>query len=150
MDNASGHGKKDVIVDYENMLLHKYNVKILWQQPRTPESNMLDLGIWMHLQSIVEEKHFGQRVHTESLWNTMQAAWGLISQQALTNVYNRWLKVLDLIEEGEGDSKFVEKKRGKFFSTSSDEAEDIGVQEDDGEEGDEWDDGGDDEAWCDL
>lgn len=155
MDNAGGHGKHEVIKQYEQMLRSKHNVKILWQQPRTPESNMLDLGIWMHLQSIVEEKHFGQRVHAESLWKTMQAAWGLMSQQALTNVYNRWLKVLDLIEKGLGDSKLVEKERGKFFSAPSDEAESMETLEDGGDgdgerDGDEWEDAGDDEAWCDL
>ena len=153
MDNAGGHGKKDIIKEYEQLLKNKYNIIILWQQPRTPESNMLDLGIWMHLQSLVEEKHFGKRVHAESLWKTMQSAWDLISAQALTNVYARWIKVLDLIIEGEGSSHLVEKKRGRFFSVPSDEAEVFDGAEDgdvDGSdvEGEDEDDG--EEAWCDL
>ena len=153
MDNAGGHGKKDIIKEYEQLLKNKYNIIILWQQPRTPESNMLDLGIWMHLQSLVEEKHFGRRVHAESLWKTMQSVWDIISAQALTNVYARWIKVLDLIIEGEGSSHLVEKKRGRFFSVPSDEAEVFDGAEDgdvDGSdaEGEDEDDG--EEAWCDL
>lgn len=151
MDNAGGHGKKDIIKKYEQLLREKYNVIILWQQPRTPESNMLDLGIWMHLQSIVEELHFGQRVHATSLWRTMQSAWNVISAQALTNVYARWLKVLDLIIEGEGSSHLVEKKRGRFFNTPSSEAEIFDSAEDGDDDGNDLEDDDDgEEAWCDL
>jgi hypothetical protein len=150
MDNAGGHGKKDVVKQYCKHLRDEYNIIIRHQQPRTPESNMLDLGIWMHLQSIVEEKHFGQRIHIGSLWNTMQAAWACISQQALTNVYERWLKVLDLIEEGEGSSHLVEKKRGRFFSAPSDEAEMVeGANDEEDEDADYWeeDNAEEDEDW---
>ena len=58
MDNAGGHGTNDAITTYTEGL-KKYNVEIIWQVPRSPETNMLDLGVWMSIQSAVERKHCG-------------------------------------------------------------------------------------------
>jgi hypothetical protein len=92
MDNAGGHGKNDVVEKYKRDLLRDYNVRIWHQQPRTPESNMLDLGVWMHVQSKVKEEHFGMRVHRDVLWKTMQDAWWKhMKQQALTNVLSNFV-----------------------------------------------------------
>ena len=120
MDNAGGHGKNDVVEKYKRDLLRDYNVRIWHQQPRTPESNMLDLGVWMHVQSKVKEEHFGMRVHRDVLWKTMQDAWWKhMKQQALTNVYNRLLKVVALTIEARGCNRLVEKRRGKLMSVPS-------------------------------
>jgi hypothetical protein len=132
MDNAGGHGKQEVIERYESNLRDNYNIIIIWQQPRTPESNMLDLGIWMHIQFKVEEKQFSQRSEVNALWRSMQAAWDGISQTALTNVYRRWLKVLDLTEQAGGSNHLVKTQRGRLFVVPSDEAEAL----DDGDEED--------------
>jgi hypothetical protein len=61
MDNAGGHGTKDTIDQYVADLLDTHNVRVLWQEPRGPELNLLDLGVWMSLQSAVETtKRFWQ------------------------------------------------------------------------------------------
>ena len=44
MDNAGGHGTKDCITEY-TAIMQAQNIKIIWQVPRSPETNMLDLGI---------------------------------------------------------------------------------------------------------
>ena len=49
MDNAGGHGKKEVKSDHVDKLRIKYGIFVDWQVPYSPETNMLDLGIWMSL-----------------------------------------------------------------------------------------------------
>ena len=58
MDNAGGHGTNDAIQQYTNNLRKNYNIAIIWQVPRSPYTNVLDLGIWMSLQARVEREHF--------------------------------------------------------------------------------------------
>ena len=123
MDNAGGHGTSDCWDWYVSHLRDVYNIKIIRQQPRTPESNMLDLGVWMHVQFKVEETHFGMRSEVNALWRTMEAAWHCLSQQALTNVYQRWLKVLDLTIKADGSNRLVETERGRLYTVPSSEAE---------------------------
>ena len=53
----------------------------------------------------------------------MERAWQDINQQALTNVYLRWLKVLDLTIKGNGSNHLVETERGRLFTVPSSEAE---------------------------
>ena len=100
------------------------NVIIIHQRPRMPESNMLDLGVWMHLQHhLVKLTHIRKRCTLKALWESMANAWGTISQQALTNVYKCWKKVIELMIEAGGSSRLVEKRRGKLFTAPSEEAE---------------------------
>ena len=40
-------------------------------------------------------------------------------------MYNRWLKVLDLIIEDDGGDRFVETKRGKLYSEPSNDIESL-------------------------
>ena len=53
MDNAGGHGSDDAIEKYVRMLKEKYNIKTIFQVPRSPYTNVLDLGVWCSLQSRV-------------------------------------------------------------------------------------------------
>ena len=57
MDNAGGHGKIAIKEDHERILKQEYNIQIEWQVPQSPETNMLDLGVWVSLQSHVERIH---------------------------------------------------------------------------------------------
>ena len=47
----------------------------------------------------------------------------------LTNVYDRWRVVLDLIIEDNGGDQLIEAKRGKLFRAPSSEIEDLGEGE---------------------
>ena len=57
MDNAGGHGKEEIKDQYVKKLKEKYNIEVVWQIPHSPETNMLDLGVWMGVQSKVELHH---------------------------------------------------------------------------------------------
>jgi hypothetical protein len=56
MDNAGGHGTKEAWEKFTNDLATKHKVKIIRQCPRSPETNVLDLGIWLSIQAEVEKK----------------------------------------------------------------------------------------------
>jgi len=68
MDNAGGHGIRDMINKYVADLLEDHKVCILWQEPWGPELNLLDLGAWMSLQSAVEKHFCGNLNDVEVLW----------------------------------------------------------------------------------
>jgi hypothetical protein len=57
MDNAGGHGTNEAKQAYVGILSEEFNVQVIWQVPRSPETNMLDLGVWAMLQAIVESKY---------------------------------------------------------------------------------------------
>ena len=120
MDNAGGHGTDDAIVEYTNMLKEKYKIKIIHQVPRSPYTNLLDLGVWMSLQSQVEKEHYMKRTDVDALVNTVKQTW--TSQETATSlnsvigkVWGRLRNVLVLIVEGKGGNDLVETKRGKKF-----------------------------------
>ena len=125
MDNAGGHGKKHVVEKYVATLKDDYNVIIRHQRPRSPATNMLDLGVWMALQNVVEKLHFRQRTEIEALCRTVEAAWKVLEPIKLENVYARWPKVLDLIIEDDGGDRFVESKRGKLYNEPPNEIESL-------------------------
>ena len=116
MDNAGGHGTKECVDKYVEMLQDEHNIIVIHQCPRSPETNILDLGVWRAFQHVVEKQHFRKRKEKGALWRTCQGAYKTLDPQKLTNVYNRWLYVLDLIITDDGDNRLVESRRGKLFS----------------------------------
>ena len=74
MDNAGGHGTNDAITIYTDAL-KEYNIQIIWQVPRSPETNMLDLGIWMSIQAKVEKMHHMKRCHHDALAKSVETVW---------------------------------------------------------------------------
>ena len=116
IDNAGGHGTKEAVTTYVNFLRTEYNVICVHQRPRSPETNMLDLGAWMALQSVVEKMHARRRYHANALANTVRLAWEALEPAKLSAIYKRWVKVLDLIILDKGGNDLVESQRGKLFS----------------------------------
>ena len=45
VDNAGGHGSNDAVSKYTEMLLKDFNINIIHQVPRSPFTNLLDLGV---------------------------------------------------------------------------------------------------------
>ena len=89
MDNAGGHGSMEAINEYSR-LLNDYNVEIVWQIPRSPETNMLDLGVWMSIQRAVEKQHYGRRYHHDALAASVEEAWSTkLNKLAFKNVYEQ-------------------------------------------------------------
>ena len=112
MDNAGGHGTNDAKQEYTR-LLKSFNVEIIWQIPRSCETNMLDLGVWMSIQSSVEKTHRGRRCQADALAKSVEDSWNnYLSPQAFANVFNRLRVVLTCIIDGKGGNDKVEEKRG--------------------------------------
>ena len=117
MDNAGGHGTKAAIDEYVSYLLNNYNIVVVFQIPRSPYCNALDLGVWCCLQAAVEKRHQGRRCAVKALVNSVCETWDSEDiSQSITNVFGRLKKVLVLICEGNGSNKYVEAKRGKKFA----------------------------------
>eukprot|EP00984_Skeletonema_dohrnii_P035533 scaffold35421_cov266-Skeletonema_dohrnii-CCMP3373.AAC.1 len=92
LDNAGGHGTEEAIAEYTRILEEDYNVICHHQCPRSPETNMLDLGVWMALQNVVERLHFRQRHEVNALCRTVDQAWEALDPVKLENVYRRFKK----------------------------------------------------------
>ena len=67
----------------------------------------------MSVQSHVEDIHKNQVMQNNILAESVTYAFGELEESVLTNVYDRWERVLDLIIKGSGDNNLVEKDRGK-------------------------------------
>lgn len=116
MDNAGGHGTIEAVEQYTLQLLLEFNIVIIQQIPRSPETNVLDLGIWMALQALVERIHYGRRCDNDTLAKSVEVVWDTIDQsQAFQNVWMRLRNVLVLIKKDNGGNRLVESKRGKQF-----------------------------------
>ena len=49
LDSAGGHGTKEAIAQYKAMMKNDYNIILVNQIPQSPETNVLDLSIWISL-----------------------------------------------------------------------------------------------------
>ena len=86
---------------------------------------MLDLGVWMALQSVVEKLHRSQWQELNALCSTIEKAREELDMVKLTNVYERWKMVLDLILKDNGSGKFIQANRVRLFQSPSQEAEEL-------------------------
>jgi len=84
----------------------------------------------MALQSVVEKMHFKKRTNADVLARTVEQAWDAFEPIKLTNVWNRWKMVLDLIIDDNGGNALVETKRGKLYRTPSAVAVEPGLEDD--------------------
>ena len=75
-------------------------------------TNLLDLGAWMALQSIVEKKHRLLMKEKNSLAKTVEIDVACLPEGVLDGIHKRWKKVLNLIIEDEGNNDKVEGDRG--------------------------------------
>ena len=131
MDNAGGHGRNDVKKEYEKILRLDYNVHVHWQVANSPETNLLDLGAWMALQSIVEKKHRLLVLNKDVLAKTVETAFPCLDDAVLTRIHERWIKVLDLIITDKGNNDMVEQDRGLKKNPMEVESGDVDDSEED-------------------
>ena len=118
MDNAGGHGTDNAIIECTNVLKEKHNIEIIHQVPRSPYTNLLDLGVWCSLQAQVEKEHHMKRTDVECLVNSVHRVWehrgntsGL--DDVITKVWARLRNVLVLVIEGGGGNDLVKKNVAK-------------------------------------
>ena len=102
LDNAGGHGTTKAKQDYENILKKDYNIILDWQVPNSPETNLLDLGVWMAVQSQVEEIHRVLVMQHDVLSKSVETAFEKVESSALENIYQRWIKNLEKSRGGGG------------------------------------------------
>ena len=76
----------------------------------------------MAFQNDVEKMHFRQRMEVGALCRTVRESWEKMEPIKLETVYNRQIKVLDLIIEDEGGNSKVE-KRDKLYRAPSEQVE---------------------------
>jgi hypothetical protein len=115
MDNAGGHGTNDAKEAYTEGLVSS-NVEVIWQVARSPETNMLDLGVWMSIQSAVQKVHHGRRCQHDALAKSVEDAWKAnLNIEAFSNVFKRLRVVLRCILDDDGGNRLVEAKRGELF-----------------------------------
>ena len=112
MDNAGGHGTEETKDNYVKLLETEYNVKVIWQVPNSPETNLLDLGVWRTIQSLVEKVHRQKVMQADVLSESVEEAWATFDSIKMTKVATRWVKVLRLIIKGNGTNDLVESERG--------------------------------------
>ena len=95
-------------------LKEKYNIKVEWQVLHSPETNMLDLRVWMSVQSKVEDLHRRKVMHKDVLARSVDHEfWSeAVRPEMLKKVHERWKTVLDLILKGNRTNDYVEKNRG--------------------------------------
>ena len=116
MDNAGGHGTNDAKQRYAALLLNEFNIKIMWQPPRSPELNLLDLGVWRTLQSRTEKLAYELRTTKDAIWTAANKAFSQTPPEKLTNVVECLKLVYSLIVDDNGDNNKVETQRGKLTS----------------------------------
>ena len=114
LDNTGEHRADDCVTRYVAMLKSEFNIECIYQGPRYPFINVLDLSVWDTFQSEVERQYFMKRCHVESLLSTVMITWGeCILNWLIKNVFKRNEKVLCLINEAEGGNDLVESKSGE-------------------------------------
>ena len=64
MDNAGGHGTQDATSSFPDAF-KEFNAKIFGQTQRNLEVNMLDLGVWMIIQTAVMQVRLMHSCHHE-------------------------------------------------------------------------------------
>ena len=120
-------------------ILKEKNIEIVWQIPRSPETNLLDLGVWCSIQSAVEKRHRNRvKASNDALARTVKETWEQFDSAILKRVYDRWELVLSLIISDSGDNKAIDLNRGNLLvplvlpkPESDDEEADVHGDEDD-------------------
>ena len=88
----------ECVKEYTQNLMEKYNIEIVQQVARSPETNVLDLGIWMLLQSAVEKRHKGRCCNPKVLNETVMEVWKEVaSVEAFENVLGKLPMIYNLI-----------------------------------------------------
>ena len=143
LDSAGGHGTNEGIAKYKADLEKDYKIILVHQIPQSPDTNALDLGIWMSLQSAVKKNHRLRRGDTEALHQTVLKVWDEVaSEEAFGKAFDRLKKNYALIKQNCGGNDLVEEYRGKRGRQAIAKfEEDIGIALDVGGENDGEEDG---------
>ena len=109
LDSAGGHGTKEAIAKYKQQMYDDYKIILVHQIPQSPETNVLDLGIWMSLQSAVEKCHRLMRGDKQALDASVMKVWkDVANEEAFTKVFDRLNVNYAAIKKFGGKNDFCE------------------------------------------
>ena len=112
MDNTRGYGTNTAIEEYKNNLRDNYNIEIIWQVPRSPYTNVLDLGIWILLQARVKREHYLKRCTVDALVHSVETIWRSSDlNNVMTKVFKKLGVVFCNILKANGRNNLVEDNR---------------------------------------
>jgi hypothetical protein len=97
IDNARGYGTNEAKGEYEDKMLKKHRIIVVWQVPNSPATNFLDLGFWTAQQAIVNHLHRLCRMDPDALVCTVRQAFLLVEAGTVAKTFKRWELVLQLI-----------------------------------------------------
>ena len=98
--------------EYVKYLKEKHNIIAEWQVPHSPETNMLDLCVWMALQSYTDHLHKKKVMQPYALAESVYEAYAKINSNVVKKAHEQWKLVLKLIIAGRGSNNLVESSRG--------------------------------------
>ena len=95
------------------ILTNKCYVEVHWQVTN-PELNILDLCVWMAIQSKVEEIHKLLTIQHDVLSESIRVyiAFDKFVAEVLSKIHKRWSKVLHIFMSKVGDNKDMKKYHG--------------------------------------
>jgi hypothetical protein len=103
--------------------------------PRSPETNLLGLGVWRSIQAAVVKEHLFKLYDEDALTRSVKRAWeNRLSADVFARVYGRLIKVLQLIQADNGGNNLVEEQRGKLFTDPVDLTRDDNDGADEGDD----------------
>ena len=115
MDNAGGHGTNVIKVEWAKIWKNEYNVIFEFRPSNSPGTNLLDLGVWMTFQHMVERIHKERNCCLEpfALYDSAVRAWNaMVGLIKFEEVAEQWKLVLKLIIADNGGNDKVESCRG--------------------------------------
>jgi hypothetical protein len=65
--------------EYVSILFFKFNILVIWQIPNSPETNMLDLGVWGTIQEMVEYLHRQRCMDVDVLAKSVEEAFSILN-----------------------------------------------------------------------
>jgi len=87
LGNTGGDGTKEAVDAYVKVLKDNYyHIKCIHQCHCLLATNMLDLGVWMAFQCVVEKEHFHQQKEMSALARTVDQVWENLESIKLKHV----------------------------------------------------------------
>ena len=85
-------------------------IDLVCQTPNSPEFNVLDVGVWMSIQSRVDKLHRSLREDPEVLYKTVCKAWDDYGERKGESLKRVWGCLVDraktcIVDKGEQESR---------------------------------------------
>ena len=114
IDGAGGHGTKKDIEFYTDYL-KKRGIDLEFQPSNSPDTNVLDLGVWRWIQQVVDRLQKGQRNNAKALDDTVRGAWDALGddREMHNNIWDKLVRNAKMCIAQNGDNTFAEARGEK-------------------------------------